>query len=282
MKINFLGTAAATSYPLVFCKCKVCEQARKLGGCNFRKRSSLLINKDLLIDLGPDIMSASFMYNISIADVRYCLQTHSHSDHFDASHLSTRLPEYAVENIPKLKLYASNATLNKMSEMLKAEGYITDILNTVEQERLNLDVHPIKALQSFEAGKYQISAFSANHDKSIGSLLYAITEDNYTIFYGSDTDIIPEETWSGFHDKKLQFDVVVLDHTYGPNINGREHLNANGFIKQIQRMRDENLFKEHTRIFATHISHEGNPIHSDLVDYGKKNGYEIAYDGLII
>ncbi|HBC46098.1 MAG TPA: hypothetical protein DEO84_09640 [candidate division Zixibacteria bacterium] len=282
MKITFLGTAAATSYPLMFCRCEICEKARKTGGRDFRKRSSLLINQNLLIDLGPDIMSASFMLGISIANVRYCLQTHPHSDHFDASHFGTRTPEYAVENIPTLDLYASTATLNKMSEMLRGDGCANDLMDPKEQERLKLNVHPIKALQSFKAGEYQISAFSTNHDKSVESLLYSITEDDFTVFYGTDTDIIPEETWQGFHDKKRKFDIVILDHTYGPKIDGAGHLNANQFAEHIQRMRDENLLGKSGRVFATHISHEGNPVHSDLVKYAKKHGYDVAYDGLVI
>ncbi len=282
MKLTFLGTAAATSCPLMFCRCEVCEMARKLGGPDFRKRSSLLINKDLLIDLGPDIMSASFMHGISVADVRYCLQTHSHSDHFDASHFSTRIPEYATINVPKLELYASRATINKMSQMLKREGYISDILSPKEQKRLNINIFPIKALQTYKVGKYRISAFPANHDESFGSFLYTITERYFTVFYGVDTDILPVETWQGIYDKKLRFDIVILDHTYGPNINGEGHLNANQFIAHIYKMRDENLLKKNARIFATHISHEGNPIHSEMVKYGKKHGYEIAYDGLVV
>jgi len=282
MKITFLGTAAATSYPLMFCRCEFCEKARINGGRDFRKRSSLLINQDLLIDLGPDIMSASFRHGISIADVRYCLQTHSHSDHFDAAHLSTRIPEYAVENIPLLELYASYATLNKMSEMLRYEGCINDILDLKEQERLNIKVYPVEALQSFKAGDYYISAFSANHDNSVDSLLYAITEDDFTVFYGTDSDIILEETWQGFHNKNLRFNIVILDHTYGPDIEGEGHLNANRFVEHIQRMQRENLLKKNARIFATHISHEGNPLHSDFVKYANKHGYEVAFDGLVI
>lgn len=68
----------------------------------------------------------------------------------------------------------------------------------------------------------------------------------------------------------------------GQNIGGIDHLNTNQFISHIIRMREEKLLKENARIFATHISHEGNPTHSELVDYGKKFGYEIAYDGLVI
>lgn len=183
MKITFLGTAAATSIPLMFCRCNTCEKARKLGGKDFRKRSSLLINQDLLIDLGPDIMSASFMYGVSIADVRYCLQTHSHSDHFDASHLSTRIPEYAVENVPNLEIYASNGTFEKMSEMLKNEGYITDLFDPKEKERLNLDIYPVKHFQSFNAGKYQITAFPTNHDNSVDSLFMPLLKMIITQFY---------------------------------------------------------------------------------------------------
>jgi phosphoribosyl 1,2-cyclic phosphodiesterase len=59
MIITFLGTGAANAFPEAFCKCENCAQARMLGGPSLRKRSAALINDDLLIDLGPDIMSAS-------------------------------------------------------------------------------------------------------------------------------------------------------------------------------------------------------------------------------
>lgn len=282
MKITFLGTAAATSYPLVFCRCDFCNKARKLGGKDFRKRSSIIINNDLLIDMGPDIMSASFMHNKSIADIRYCLQTHPHSDHFDASHLTTRIPEYMGVNTPPLQIYGSEATLKKMSEMTKNEGYVSDIFDPKEKERLSLEIFPIEPLQTIEFGSYQVTAFASNHDKSVNSLLYTITENDFTVFYGTDTDSLSEETWQGFRDKKLKFDIVVLDHTYGPDSDSGNHLNANRFIEQTKRMKTESLLTENARIFATHISHEGNPTHDELSKYAVENGYEIAYDGLAI
>ncbi len=58
MNITFLGTAAATSFPLTFCKCKNCENARKFKGKSIRKRSSLLIDNTILIDMGPDFVTA--------------------------------------------------------------------------------------------------------------------------------------------------------------------------------------------------------------------------------
>lgn len=282
MTITFLGTAAATSYPLVFCRCDYCNKARELKGKNLRKRSSVIINDDLLIDLGPDIMSASFMYNKSIVDIRYCLQTHSHSDHFDASCFTTRTPEFMGVNIPPLQVYGSEATLRKMSEMLKNEGYVSDLFDPKEKKRMNIEVSPIKPLQSFDVGKYKATAFSADHDKSVDSLLYAVTEDDFTVFYGTDTNVLSEETWNGFHEKGLRFNIVILDHTYGPDTDNGKHLNANRFIEHIKRMKEENLLVKNARMLATHISHEGNPPHSELSEYAAKHGYEIAYDGLVI
>jgi len=282
MKITFLGTGADTAYPLPFCLCNSCVKAREIGGKNLRKRSSIVINTDLIIDLGPDIMSGSFMHNISIADIKYWLQTHSHADHFDPAHLSTRILEYAGVNTPQLELYASEATINKMSEMLRGIGYISDLMNEKEQHRLNLKVNPIHTFQSIIFGSYTVSALTTNHDTSVESLLFTITEQGKSVFYGTDTDELPEETWVDLQKKKLVFDVVILDHTYGPNVNGGGHLNANNFEKHIKIMRDLSLIGDNTQIYATHISHEGNPIHSELEKYGNEHGYKIAYDGLVL
>jgi phosphoribosyl 1,2-cyclic phosphate phosphodiesterase len=282
MKLTFLGTAAATSYPLAFCRCPFCTQARKTGGKDFRKRSSIIINDDLLIDMGPDILSASFMYNKSIADIRYCLQTHSHSDHFDASHFITRTPEYRGVDIQPLQLYGSAETLRKMSIMMKSMGDNSDLFASDVQAQLNVEVFAVKTLQPFKVGKYEVVAFPSDHDVSVKSLLYSVKEDDFTVFYGTDTDTLPDETWTGFHDLNMRFDVVILDHTYGPDADSGGHLNANRFIEHISRMKNDHLLADNARIFATHISHEGNPTHAELSKYAEKFGYEIAYDGLVI
>lgn len=227
-------------------------------------------------------MAAACMYNRPITNIRYWLQTHSHSDHFDPSHLVTRMPEYMGVDVPQLQLFSSEATLHKMSEMTACEGYVSDLFNIKDQQQLKLKVSAVQRCRSFTAGRYQITAFPANHDRSIDSLLFSITENGFLVFYGTDTDTLPEETWNGFHKNKLQFNIVILDHTYGHNIFGSDHLNANKFIEHMQRMKAENLLAENARILATHISHEGNPPHKILSEFAAKNGYEIAFDGLVI
>ena len=123
MRITFLGTAAATACPLVFCRCRACQSAWALGGRDMRRRSSVLIGDDLLIDLGPDLMSAAFAFGVDVSRVRWWLQTHSHSDHFDAGHLITRIADYATEATLPLEVCASPETLTHMSERLAREEW---------------------------------------------------------------------------------------------------------------------------------------------------------------
>lgn len=283
MIVTFLGTSAAEAYPVAFCRCANCEQARALGGPSLRKRSAALINDDLLIDLGPDIMIASFTHGRPLTRVRYCLQTHAHADHLDPSHFLSRSPEYGVIDAPRLHFYASTATAQRAALLLERDCAPAGLLDPEVGERLNLEIHQIEVLESFTVGPYQVTAFPANHDPTVDPLLYAVEAEGRSIFYGTDTATLPEETWRAFHRHKLRFDVVILDHTYGPDEPpGSDHLSAQQFIEHVARMREEDLLADQARAFATHLAHAGNPVHPELVDFAARHGYEVAYDELTV
>jgi len=282
MIITFLGTAAANAFPEAFCKCKNCEQARLLGGSSLRKRSSLLVNDDLLIDLSPDIMGAAQNHGCTLTNVRYCLQTHSHADHFDLSHLLSRSPEYGTLGTPILNFYASAETLEKAAEIFERDLADYSLLSPEAEVRLKLKLHRIEPLQPFSMGNYRVVAFPANHAPGMGALLFAVEENGRSIFYGTDTASLFEETWQAFHQFQMKFDLVILDHTYGPSQPGSDHLSAHQVIEHVQRMRSEGLLKSNGRAFATHIAHEGNPAHPELAAFAAEHGYEVAYDGLIL
>lgn len=282
MIVTFLGTSAANAFPEAFCRCKNCQQARALGGPSLRKRSSVLINEDLLIDLGPDIMAASQIHGCSLAQVQYCLQTHPHADHLDLSHLLSRSPEYGTVGAPCLHFYASSETLQRAAQTFERDLSSADLLAPATQKSLNLEIHLIESLQPFMAGRYRVTAFPANHEPTPGALLYAIESGGQSIFYGADTASLPEATWQGFHRLHMRFDLVILDHTYGPDQPGSDHLSAHQVIEHMTWMRSEGLLAPHARVFATHIAHEGNPPHPDLVEFARAWGYEIAYDGLVV
>jgi phosphoribosyl 1,2-cyclic phosphate phosphodiesterase len=282
MNFTFLGTSAANAYPEAFCRCENCERARLLGGRSLRRRSAALVNDDLLIDLGPDIMTSAFTYGRPLREVRYCLQTHAHADHLDTSHLLSRSPGFGVVDAPRLHFYASMGTLRVAAHLLERDCAPFSLFDPEVGERLNLEIQPIEALQSFSMGPYRVTAFPANHDPLVDPLLYAIKTEGRCIFYGLDTATLLEETWQAFHQFGLRFDLVILDHTYGPNQTGSDHLSAHQVIEHLARMRAERLLTEQTRVFASHIAHEGNPSHPELTSFAVQFGYEIAYDGLTL
>lgn len=281
MKITFLGTSAANAFPEAFCQCINCRQARQAGGKSLRKRSAGLINDDLLIDLGPDIMAASQMHGIDLTGVRYCLQTHPHADHLDLSHLLSRSPAYGVAGAPRLHFYASAATLDLADQTFRRDLADFGLFNPRAEEELNLSLHTIEPMRPYEIGSYRVTAFPANHAPGTGALLYAIETGGRCLFYGTDTAELFEETWQAFHDLGLTFDLVVLDHTYGPDEPGSDHLNAAGVIDTMRRMRAEGILKPDGRVLATHIAHEGNPAHDELSAYARAYGYDVAHDGLV-
>jgi phosphoribosyl 1,2-cyclic phosphate phosphodiesterase len=282
MKLTFLGTSAANAFPEPFCKCKNCKQARDLGGPSLRQRSAALINDDLLIDLGPDVLSSANLHKRPLTNVRYCLQTHAHADHFDSSHLLSRSPGYGVIGAPTLDFFASPASLRLAARLLERDCAPYSLLDPEIGQKLNLRIQPVEPLKPFMAGRYKVIAFPANHDQSVESLLYAIQTDKGCIFYGTDTAALTDNTWQAFHQFKLHLDLVIFDHTYGPDYPASDHLNAWEMIEHAKRMRIEGLMTENARIFATHISHDANPSHPELVQFAKQHGYEVAYDGLSI
>src|SRR3989442_11466073 len=111
MKLRFLGTAASEGYPDAFCDCDNCRRARKVGGRSLRRRSAALVNDDLLIDFGPDLIAAALMEAISLAPIRDCLQTHEHADHHDPTHFNSRSADFADHRNQRLQYYATNALL---------------------------------------------------------------------------------------------------------------------------------------------------------------------------
>ena len=90
MKIKYLGTGAAEGIPALFCHCDICNYARKMKGKNIRTRAQLLIDNELLIDFGPDTLMHSIQYDIELANILYCLITHTHDDHLYVDDLRAR------------------------------------------------------------------------------------------------------------------------------------------------------------------------------------------------
>jgi len=76
MKIHFLGTGAA-DWKLADSK-----------ALEYRFFSSALIDDVLLIDPGPDVFVSAEKFSIDLSKVKYIINTHSHSDHYNLETLN--------------------------------------------------------------------------------------------------------------------------------------------------------------------------------------------------
>ena len=120
-----------------------------LGGQSLRKRSAILINTDLLIDLGPDVMAAAQMHGCPLDEVHYCLQTHPHADHLDLSHLLSRSPGFGVVGAPVLDFYASRETLLRAAQTFIRDLAAYSLLAPEAEKELNIKLHQINPLECF-------------------------------------------------------------------------------------------------------------------------------------
>lgn len=278
MKVTILGTAAI-GYPLAFCNCDNCNDARNHKGKSLRKRASILINDDLIIDLGPDSQSAMMQYDKNMGNIKYLLQTHIHTDHYDEGLLCTRIPYMAMKNHNKLEIFAHPICLDIMSNRVN-QFEKADLISEEGSNKLNVHSNSVNSGDIFEFGNYKVKAIETMHDVKHGSLLYVVQEEDKTLFYATDTPELTENAIEQLKDYKL--DCIIMDHTFGNVDYSFSHLNESLFIKQLEKLKSYNIIDEDTLIFGTHISHDGMPYHELAEEAAIKNGYHIAYDGMEI
>ncbi len=280
MKVTFLGTAAATAMPLPFCKCNVCREAKILKDKDIRKRASVVINDDMLIDLGSDSINACYQYDVDIAKIKYIVQTHAHSDHFDAGHFITRHPDYATQNITPITVIASHKTFYAMNKMLKDEDVSADLFCEDFQKKLKISLKFISHSEEAIISGYSIIALESLHDANQEAMIYLITYENKTVLYGTDLLDLSEEAYELLKTSKI--DILILDQTYGVGYNAGGHLDSGQLITILYKLRQMGIVTDATRIYATHISHEGNNTHKKMQSLAKEHCYDIAYDGLVV
>ena len=153
------------------------------------------------------------------------------------------------------------------------------------QKSLNIQLFPLETFECYEVGNYKVTGYPANHGlPEQGCFIYKIEYEDSCIFYSTDTSILCEEVWHHMDITGTQFDLVVLDGTYGIGFESRkgDHLATKDFITHVKRFNDCGMMKEKGKIYASHISHEGIMEHSKFDEYAKEHGYRIAFDGLSI
>lgn len=267
MKLTFLGTAAAEGVPAIFCNCTTCIETRKIKGKNVRKRSSMLINDDLLIDLGPDIFSSCLENNISLRNLKYLLITHCHFDHFYPENLEIRYKRYQLFTFPILNVLGNSSVFFKLSQL----GY--------KDEELHIRRVELELYKDYIFNQYIVKPIPANHAHELGMALnYIIQYKSKTILYATDSGIYKDEWINKIKDYK--FDCIIFDGTNVFSDTSKNHLNIYGIRKMKEMLQKNNMINSDTKMICTHFSHFGLPLHSKLEEKLLLDNIITAYDGM--
>ncbi len=274
MKVKYLGTAAAEGWPAVFCHCKDCEEARRRGGKNIRTRAQVLINEDLLMDLGPDTYLHSLAHGVDLAKVRTVLLTHSHTDHFYPSELIMHGGPYALgmEKYP-MTLYGNETCRQFIERSVKYENGGAPLDGSVKF----LLAEPG---ESFQAEGYEILPLSARHDVSEQCMIYSVKEaaSGKSLLYANDTGLFPEETWERLKD--MHFDLVSMDCTMGIRGGYDGHMSFADNLEVKRRLLAMGCADKDTIFISTHFSHTCCMPHEEFTEMAAEHGIQIAWDGM--
>jgi len=270
MKLTFLGTGAAEGTPSPYCNCPTCEHARANGGRNVRRRQSVLINDNLLVDLGPDLFASCAQLGVSLLKVDHLLVTHSHLDHFDPGNLKLRSKGFRLEtDLPELTMVAGPSvwTLWDSSGGSDAASQIRRV--------------PILPGRKVALPAYTVEAIEASHNLRIGDAMnYIIGDGSVSLLYASDTGMYDERAWRQLEGKT--FDAVVMEATILNRPSGREHLNFGDFEAMLGKLRAIGAVHGGTAVVATHFSHQGAGTYDEIDAVFRNIGVVCAYDGLVL
>jgi phosphoribosyl 1,2-cyclic phosphate phosphodiesterase len=269
MNILFLGTAAAEGYPGAFCGCRSCLRAWREGGRSLRKRSSVLIDQELLIDIPPDLYWSSVSHGVKLTSLRSLLVTHSHEDHFCPQLLEYRGPGFSFTPLPMLTLYGDRTI------MPLVEGALS-----VERARLRL--RPMSPYRRYEAAGYHVLPIPANHKTGIKgetALNYVIERGRRTFLYASDTGPYPGEVLDFLMGRR--FDAIVVECTMGSRSYGY-HMNYKTVLAFHRWARDRGVIKKGGKFIATHFAHDGCGTYPEVGAILRPQGIAVAYDGMMV
>lgn len=273
MILKYLGTAAAEGFPAMFCKCAVCERARRSGGRNIRTRSQAIVDEELLIDFPADTYLHVLYGGLRLEKVRNLIITHAHSDHLYPADFEMRREGFAHGLSSCLTVYGTSAVISVCRgiphiALLEVQGRIA--------------FKQIVPFEPFEAGGYRITPLAANHDAAAGPVFYLVEKGNEALLYANDTGYFPEETWQYLEKSRPGIGLVSFDCTCGIYDNRNGHLGFHNVLEVRERLYEIGCISQESIIAITHFSHNGGATYDEMCETAEKEQILVAYDGMKI
>lgn len=286
MKITFLGTSASEEYPSVWCSCDNCNEARVRGGRNLRQNSAVIVDGDMIIDMGRCAFLQARNFGYDIRNVTTILVTHSHSDHF-APHLL--FGRCMPEGYDKLSV---EERLSRSAARFSPQVHLDMYGNASVERKLvrdlpyqlpdsNMTFHCVKPFEHHEKDGITIMTLDGNHpDDDIRSINYIVEKNGKTFLYLLDTGYPFENTLKIISQYK--FDFVIVEGTFGLGIDSPAHMNLAKNIRLMEYFNLHQLWKGAPLYYITHVAPHWTPPYDLYAPETEKYGMTLAYDGMTI
>lgn len=276
MKLRFLGTSAAEGVPAVFCNCKICKNAKRVGGKDMRTRSQILIDDDTLFDFPMDTYMHMLTYGLDLSAIKRVLITHSHMDHCYAPEFCMRGGPFAADmTTPRVIVYCNRT----VSEIFK-----TDTEREIRQAVADgISVEVLHPYQEITDGDLRIIALPAAHTKGEECLVYYIERAGAGALLLNDTGVLDRDVYLKLKAMNVNIALAVFDCTYGAMRKGAgRHMGLYDIVDQKNLMLRIGIISETVKVVATHLSHNTDLDYAGISALAAEHGIAVAYDGMSI
>ena len=268
MEITFLGTSAGEEYPGIWCECENCGKARKWGGKNIRRNSSLVLDGDVMLDMGKTAHIQAERFGLNLRGLETLLVTHSHKDHFNTHTLWTRCAAFPPPSL--LNIFGSKQVYDTLLSNDRYDGNHWEVSFTA--------VEPFK---KYLAKNLEIYCLDGNHgDGQTRAVNYIITRSNRTFLYLTDTGWPFGETLEAL--LKFKYDFIITEGTSGFGEYSGGHMNFDKNLELLEFFNQNKLWKNTPDYYVTHVAPHWCPPHDEYAPVLAEHGLTLAYDGLVL
>ena len=287
MKITFLGTSAGEEYPGIWCDCENCTKARNWGGKNIRRNSSVIIDGDIMIDIGKAAHIQAERFGLNIREIKTLVLTHSHKDHLNTHTLWARQMFYDVNTISAEKRkqvssprFTPLPQLNIIGSKQVSDTLIKDGID-YSSPRWQMQFNIVEPFKKYSYGNLEIYTLDGNHnDGDIHSINYIITRKNRTFLYLTDTGYPFDGTLEAL--KNYKYDFIITEGTFGFGEDSTGHMRLDKNIQLLKFFNENKLWKDKPDYYITHVAPHWCPPHDEYSPIVEEKGLKLAYDGLIL
>lgn len=274
-EILICGSGAGEGIPAAFCGCRVCRNARLVGGKELRLRTAYQLGPEVRIDAGPDFLAQEARGLFDSSRLRHLFLTHGHADHFYPETLLDRSPGASGRHLTGVLHFYGN---RQLIDRITAQKIYREHFRT-----LQLELHPLTAFRPVvlpEEG-VTVTPLPANHAPDEDAFFFLVEHCAGNWLIANDTGMFPETVWEFLRNRRL--DGVIADCTMGISSDPYPyHMGVSGVIGLYRRLLQSHALKADGDMIANHFSHNGNATYEELLAVLRPAGIRVGYDGMEI